>query len=84
VTLRLYRHPEEYRLRAVVLEGAPDYSHHRWTLDTLDDYRFLSAVYNELGPNAAEASLYDVLGVLEKHPEFTALNAHIEQKAVMP
>jgi len=82
VTLRLYRRPEDYRVRAVVVDPTSDLSHHRWTLDTLDDYRFLSAVYDALGARAAEATMQDVLTILQANPAIVALNAHIEQKPV--
>jgi spore coat polysaccharide biosynthesis protein SpsF len=80
VTLHIYRHPERFRLRAVAPPGARgDLSHHRWTLDTLDDYRFLAAVYDALGDAAATAGLDEVLAVLAAHPQLVGINAHVEQ-----
>lgn len=53
---------------------------HRWTLDTLDDYRFLSAVFAKLGTNAADVGMLDVLRVVESNAELLLINAHVEQK----
>lgn len=82
VTLHVYRHPDRFRLRSVVPAFSEDYSSHRWTLDTLDDYRLLASLYNRLGDRASSASLRDVLAIFDREPELKAINAHIEQKAV--
>jgi len=79
VTAYLYRNPLKFRLLDVSYEPA-DLSHHRWTLDTLEDYRLLFAIYERLGPSASEARLRDVLGVLEREPDLVKINAAIEQK----
>jgi spore coat polysaccharide biosynthesis protein SpsF len=83
VTLHVYRHPEKFRLRAVLPDFPEDYSDHRWTLDTLDDYRLLATLYNEIGEGAGAAGLRDVLAVFERRPELRGYNAHIEQKPVV-
>lgn len=82
VTLHVYRRPERFRLRSVVPTPTADRSAMRWTLDTLADYRFLAAVFDELGGGAVDAGMGDVLAVLERRPELLSLNAHIEQKPV--
>lgn len=82
VTLHVYRNPEKFRLRAVVPPFPEDYSSHRWTLDTLEDYRLLATLHEALGSRAPLASLHEVLAVFETRPELKAINAHIEQKKV--
>jgi len=54
----------------------------RWTLDNDDDYRFLTAVFDALGPQGGTFSTGDVLALLEARPELIAINAHVEQKAI--
>lgn len=78
VTVHLYRHPERFHIRGVKSER--DLSHHRWTLDTPEDWAFISAVHGELG--AGRFGMEAVLEVLERHPELVALNAHVAQKAL--
>jgi spore coat polysaccharide biosynthesis protein SpsF len=84
VTLHVYRHPEKFRVRAVLPPFSEDYSHHRWTLDTMDDYRLLATLYNLLGDTAPRASLSDVLRIFAARPDLETINAHIEQKPVAP
>jgi spore coat polysaccharide biosynthesis protein SpsF len=77
VTPYLYRHPQRFRQRQYA-PSATDHSGLRWTLDTPDDYAFLCAVYDALGPGRFTTA--EVLALLERHPEIVALNAHVEQK----
>jgi spore coat polysaccharide biosynthesis protein SpsF len=74
----LYRHPEQFRLAAV--RWPVDLSHHRWTVDTADDYRLVTLLYEALGRE--DFSWTDVLAVADAHPEWSALNRHVRQKPV--
>lgn len=82
VTLHIYRRPEQYRCASALPADAPDLSDHRWTLDTLADYRFLAGVYELLGSSVDDARMPDILVLLDKHPELRAINADIAQKSV--
>ena len=77
VTPFIYRHPERYRLRSLTM--APNLSHHRWTVDTPEDFELVSRLLKTLKPHF---TLQDVLAVLDQHPDWCAINAHIEQKAL--
>lgn len=77
VTPFIYRRPERYRLKSLTM--APNLSHHRWTVDTPEDFELVSRLLKTLKPNFR---LQDVLAVLNDHPDWCALNAHVEQKAV--
>ena len=74
----LYRHPERFRLHAV--HGAEDRSGHRWTLDTPEDYELTRRLYDALGRD--DFGWLDALAIAEAHPEWSALNRHVRQKAV--
>lgn len=52
----------------------------RLSVDTPDDMAFLRAVYQRLGASAGEASLRDVLLLLEREPALRAINGHVRQK----
>jgi spore coat polysaccharide biosynthesis protein SpsF len=80
VTLHIHRHPERFRCLAVTAGELEGRSTFRWTLDTLDDYRLLHAVFDRLGAHADEASMADVLALFDADPELARMNAHIEQK----
>ena len=77
VTPFIYRHPERYRLRSLTM--APNLSHHRWTVDTPEDFELVSRLLKTLKPHF---TLQDVLAVLDAHPDWCAINAHVEQKAL--
>ena len=81
VTLHVYRRPETYRCLPVSVEMT-DLSSLRWTLDTLDDYRFLHAVFERLGPRAETATMRDVVALLDAEPALKTINANVVQKHV--
>jgi len=78
VTLHIYRRPEQFGLSGMRYDD--DLSHLRWTVDTPEDLELVRKIYAALGRD--DFGLDDVLGVLELHPEWSAINAHIEQKKV--
>ncbi len=78
VTPFIYRHPDRFRLRN--FGGDPDYSQYRWTLDTIEDWRFIEAVYGALFTPDGVFGMNEILSLLSRHPELPALNAGIEQK----
>lgn len=78
VTPFLYWHPERYRLRNVA--SPVDLSHHRWTVDTPEDYALVSRLFDHLMPTRPNFTQADVLALLEQHPDWIAINQHIRQK----
>ncbi len=73
---------EKYKDEAVNVAGTRDYSFHRWTLDTEEDYTLIRKIYEKLWPNNAEFSFKDILDLFEKEPELFEINSHIEQKKI--
>jgi spore coat polysaccharide biosynthesis protein SpsF len=59
---------------ALAREGA------RLTVDTPDDLAFIENLYDRLHAKAGEASLTDLLLLLEREPKLKAANAHVRQK----
>ncbi len=55
----------------------------RLTIDTPDDLAFVEAVHARLDARAGEASLGDLLMLLEREPGLRALNDHVRQKALV-
>lgn len=78
VTPYYYQHPEMFKLGSV--ERKHNDSHHRWTVDTEDDFTLIRTVLEEIYPKNPEASLDDLLALFNKHPEWLEINAHIKQK----
>lgn len=76
VTAYIYRHPEAFRLEGY--HGAEDHSAHRWTVDTPEDFALVEKIYAHFGHDAF--SWKEALQLIEQNPEWSRLNAHIEQK----
>jgi spore coat polysaccharide biosynthesis protein SpsF len=56
----------------------------RLTVDTPDDLAFVEAVHARLEAKAGEASLADLLLLLEREPMLRRINAHVRQKDIAP
>lgn len=56
----------------------------RLTIDTPDDLAFVEAVHDRLQAKAGEASLSDLLLLLEREPELRVINGHVKQKPILP
>jgi spore coat polysaccharide biosynthesis protein SpsF len=78
VTRFFYRRPERFHLGNFA--ETADYSHLRWTVDTPDDFAFMSAVCEEIRVRRASFAWQDILRILAERPELQLLNAHVEQK----
>jgi spore coat polysaccharide biosynthesis protein SpsF len=79
VTPYLAEHPEVFRFCALVGEG--DYSGHRWTLDTPQDFDLLQAIYSSFS-DVPVFGWREVLAFMERHPELRELNSNVLQKSL--
>jgi spore coat polysaccharide biosynthesis protein SpsF len=80
VTPYVYCHPEKFIL--CDFRGEQDRSGYRWTLDTWDDFKFISAVYSELYKPGCLITTGEVYRLLQRCPELCELNAHVSQKPI--
>ena len=80
VTPYIIENPDKFKLLNVANDI--DLSHLRWTLDTKEDFEFISAVYKRIYPKKQLFLMDDVLELLDKEPELIEINRHIEQKQV--
>ncbi|MBK4730643.1 glycosyltransferase family protein [Oxynema sp. CENA135] len=78
VTPFIYRQPQRYRLGHVTY--SEDCSHHRWTVDTPEDFELIKKIIETVYPNEPYFTLEDCLGLLQQHPDWYFINSHIEQK----
>ena len=76
VTPYIYRHPGMFRVMCV--ENDVDQSHHRWTVDRAEDLDLVRRIDGYFGRD--DFTWEDVLPVLDEHPEWVAINRHVEQK----
>jgi spore coat polysaccharide biosynthesis protein SpsF len=72
VTPYIYRHPELFRLNAVT--RAPPLRY-RWTVDTPEDFAFVTAVYEALYPAKPDFDSGDILAWQAAHPDQVLPNA---------
>ncbi len=79
VTPFFYLHPERFRIRQYKQER--DESQWRWTVDTPEDFEFVSRILSVIGPRHPFRK-EDVLAVLDQHPEWREINAHVQQVRV--
>lgn len=79
VTPYIYNHPEKFVLESVTNDI--DYSSMRWTVDTQEDIDFVRCIYQHFGHDLF--TWHDVLAVLKEHPEWLAINGHIQQKVIL-
>lgn len=78
VTPYVYQHPDRFRIEAWT--QPLDQSAQRWTLDTPEDWALISAIFGALGDGLNVFPSASVHALLDAHPDWRALNAHIEQK----
>lgn len=81
VTPFIYWRPQRYHLRSLV--RTPDLSHHRWTVDTPEDFELVSRIVGALYPRAPRFDMQDVLTLLAEHPSWVQINAHVQQKCTL-
>ena len=71
----LWENPDQFQLRNVVWETGLDYSMtHRWTIDYLEDYHFIKAIYEALFPGNPLFGLNDILALLQQQPHIVTIN----------
>lgn len=78
VTSYVYTHPQFFSLRG--MKSNQDYSSHRWTVDTEEDFELIRLIISELYHPDKMFLIEDVIHLLQIHPEWKDINAHIEQK----
>jgi spore coat polysaccharide biosynthesis protein SpsF len=78
VTPYIWRHPDQFRIHNVANDT--DYSHMRWTVDTIEDLTFVRKIYEHFQNDTF--TWKEVLRLLEMRPEWLEINRHVQQKAV--
>ena len=59
-----------------------DMSNYRWTLDTIEDFKFIQKVYEYFGSEISFADTENILSFLESNNEIREINQNIQQKKV--
>lgn len=82
VTPYIYGHPELFKL--INYYSPVNFSSHRWTLDTIEDWQLIEAIYSALYKQSKIFTTQEVLNFLAERPDIVLLNAHITQKKINP
>jgi spore coat polysaccharide biosynthesis protein SpsF len=80
VTPFIYQHPDRYRVGSV--KNSADWSNHRWTVDTADDFELIRRIIETLYPDNREFNLEDVIDLIQLHPAWATINLHVKQKNI--
>ena len=79
VTLYMYRHPEQFRLRNV--SSKKNLSFLRLTVDTQEDFDTVKNIFENIYPQNSSFTLQDIVEGVAKHPDWI-VNKNIQQKQV--
>lgn len=80
VTQYLYRHPELFSQNNLAYHT--NLAHHRWTLDTLQDYDLIAKIYSSLYTHNPLFLMNDILAVLEVHKDWCTINHSVKRSAM--
>lgn len=80
VTPFIYQNPSRFRLQN--FKVSPSVTSYRWTVDTVEDLRLVSQIFEDLYPLKPDFTTQDILAAYERHPEWEKINAHIRQKGL--
>jgi spore coat polysaccharide biosynthesis protein SpsF len=82
VSLYFYEVGGRYTLGVVEAPQWLRYPEYRWTLDTQEDFEFITQVYDALYQKNNYFSSWDIIHFLNKNPHIVQINTHIEQKPI--
>jgi spore coat polysaccharide biosynthesis protein SpsF len=80
VTPYIYEHSDKFKVQSVKATGKLKRPDLRLTVDTEEDFRLIEEIYRHLYRNDRIFYTEEVIDLLDKHPELTAINAHVKQK----
>ena len=78
VTLYIVENRNQFKTHSI--ESPQNYSQYRLTVDTPEDFELIQRIILALMPTKPNFRMADVVELLSQHPDWCAINAHIEQK----
>ena len=83
VTRYIYqREGAPYRIHHWSISGTYAWPERRVTLDEMDDWKLINAVFERLLPTTPYFTYEEVIDLLRAEPDLVALNAHVQAKTV--
>lgn len=81
VTVKIDTYVPNLKTAHISFDTRHVFNNARISVDTPSDLVFMNTLYERLGVAAGEANITDVVKLLRKHPELTAINTHVHQKS---
>lgn len=81
VTAYFKLHPDFVKVASIDMPEKWRFKGARLSVDTPADVTFIEAIYDRLHAQAGEATLTDLVALLNREPALLDLNAHVQQKA---
>ncbi|MBA4407773.1 acylneuraminate cytidylyltransferase [bacterium] len=78
VTPYIYNHPELFSIKNFANEK--DYSFHRWTVDTREDFMLIDEIYKALYRKDELFLFEDIIKLFERRPDLFSINQNVKQK----
>ena len=82
VSLYIYEHPETFTVFNVASDLPEKYRDIRLTVDTVEDFQLINAIYELLYPQNPTFTLTDIINLLGKRKDLLEINQNIQQKQV--
>lgn len=82
VTLYVWEHPELFSIHHFNNGLDPKYWDLRLTVDTLEDFDFISKIFAELYPAKRNFGLPEIIDLLERNPGLLDINRHVTEKPI--
>jgi spore coat polysaccharide biosynthesis protein SpsF len=76
-------HPDFIKVAQIDLPRKWQFKGARLSIDTPADVTFIETIYERLHAQAGEATLTDLVALLNREPALLELNSHVQQKSVM-
>ncbi|MBI3307202.1 MAG: glycosyltransferase family protein [Candidatus Omnitrophica bacterium] len=83
VTPYIFGHPEIFSLDEVIAKPAYHAPGLRLTVDTKEDFEFISAIFNGLYDKNPFFGVKEVMSFLAKNPKLTQINTYVQQKPMI-
>lgn len=77
VTQYIFGHLEEFKIKNITCDRM--LKHYRWTIDTELDYEMVNAIYEKRESNSDIMLMDEIIAILEKNPEITAINSKVQR-----
>lgn len=78
VTQYIIKNPNKFTITCIM--NPTDLSYHRWTVDTIEDFSLINAIYEHFGHD--KFTWTAVLHFLAQNPQLSEINKHILQRVI--